>query len=138
VLCILVCLVVLNSTQAPSRPSKHPARGRGVTLPDTHPPSPTALHMPTSTSSGSLGIPTSISASSSGSSQQTLLAPPGMRLGLPAAATNGGMLSVPGGAPVLVGKIQQPVRLALPEEQTDNWDDDFEEGISLSKIQGLF
>lgn len=29
-----------------------------------------------------------------------------------------------------------PLALQQPEEQTDNWDDDFEEGISLSKLQG--
>ncbi|KAF8583337.1 kinase-like protein [Ramaria rubella] len=51
----------------------------------------------------------------------------------------------PGSAPMnkamtgpygLVEKIQ-PLALASPEEQTDNWDDDFEEGISLSKLQAL-
>ena len=36
----------------------------------------------------------------------------------------------------LIEKIQ-PLALASPEEQTDNWDDDFEEGISLSKLQGM-
>jgi hypothetical protein len=36
----------------------------------------------------------------------------------------------------LVEKIQ-PLALASPEEQTDNWDDDFEEGISLTKLQGM-
>ena len=36
-----------------------------------------------------------------------------------------------------VEKIQ-PMGFVLqpPEEQTDNWDDDFEEGISFSKLQG--
>lgn len=29
------------------------------------------------------------------------------------------------------------MQLQEPEEQTDNWDDDFEEGISLTKLQGL-
>ena len=29
-----------------------------------------------------------------------------------------------------------PAVLQQPEEQTDNWDDDFEEGISLSKLHG--
>lgn len=29
-----------------------------------------------------------------------------------------------------------PFVLQPPEEQTDNWDDDFEEGISLMKLQG--
>ncbi|PFH54052.1 hypothetical protein AMATHDRAFT_53856 [Amanita thiersii Skay4041] len=38
----------------------------------------------------------------------------------------------------LVEKIQ-PLSFVLqpPEEQTDNWDDDFEEGISFSKLQAL-
>jgi hypothetical protein len=27
--------------------------------------------------------------------------------------------------------------LQAPEEQTDNWDDDFEEGISFTKLQGM-
>jgi hypothetical protein len=39
----------------------------------------------------------------------------------------------------LVEKIQIPplsFSLQPPEEQTDNWDDDFEEGISLTKLQG--
>ena len=30
-----------------------------------------------------------------------------------------------------------PAVLRQPEEQTDNWDDDFEEGISFSKLQGM-
>lgn len=32
----------------------------------------------------------------------------------------------------------QPLSFVLqaPEEQTDNWDDDFEEGISFTKLQG--
>jgi hypothetical protein len=28
--------------------------------------------------------------------------------------------------------------LQPPEEQTDNWDDDFEDGISFTKLQGRF
>jgi hypothetical protein len=37
----------------------------------------------------------------------------------------------------LVEKIQ-PLSFVLqpPEEQTDNWDDDFEDGISFTKLQG--
>lgn len=30
-----------------------------------------------------------------------------------------------------------PLALQTPEEQTDNWDDDFEEGISFTKIHGV-
>ena len=39
----------------------------------------------------------------------------------------------------LVEKIR-PLSFVLqqPEEQTDNWDDDFEEGISFTKLQGTF
>ncbi|KAF4617839.1 hypothetical protein D9613_005703 [Agrocybe pediades] len=38
----------------------------------------------------------------------------------------------------LVEKIQPPgFVLQPPEEQTDNWDDDFEEGISFTKLQAL-
>lgn len=36
----------------------------------------------------------------------------------------------------LVDKIQ-PLALQAPEEQTDNWDDDFEEGIPSTKLQAL-
>ena len=32
--------------------------------------------------------------------------------------------------------LPMPFILQAPEEQTDNWDDDFEEGISLSKLHG--
>ena len=32
--------------------------------------------------------------------------------------------------------LPMPFILQQPEEQTDNWDDDFEEGISLTKLQG--
>lgn len=32
--------------------------------------------------------------------------------------------------------LAEKIPLVQPEEQTDNWDDDFEEGISFTKIQG--
>ena len=34
--------------------------------------------------------------------------------------------------------LPMPFVLQQPEEQTDNWDDDFEEGISLTKLQGVY
>ena len=43
-------------------------------------------------------------------------------------------------APVgLVEKIREPLAFVLqqPEEQTDNWDDDFEDDPSFSKLQGI-
>lgn len=38
----------------------------------------------------------------------------------------------------LIEKIREPLAFVLqpPEEQDDNWDDDFEEGISFTKLQG--
>jgi hypothetical protein len=44
----------------------------------------------------------------------------------PTAAKNAAPLALP-----------LPAVLRQPEEQTDNWDDDFEEGISFSKLQGI-
>jgi hypothetical protein len=32
--------------------------------------------------------------------------------------------------------MRDPLALQAPEEQTDNWDDDFEDGISFTKLQG--
>ena len=44
-------------------------------------------------------------------------------------------------ASVPLGHIREtlpmPFVLQPPEEQTDNWDDDFEEGISLTKLHGM-
>jgi hypothetical protein len=39
----------------------------------------------------------------------------------------------------LAEKIREPIAFVLqpPEEQDDNWDDDFEEGISFTKLQGI-
>ena len=56
-------------------------------------------------------------------------------------------VSKPGGVVVLPDKRSginlaekiQPLSYAAlqqPEEQTDNWDDDFEDGISFTKLQG--
>lgn len=38
----------------------------------------------------------------------------------------------------IIEKSREPLPYVLqtPEEQTDNWDDDFEEGISLTKLHG--
>ncbi len=44
--------------------------------------------------------------------------------------------------PAPLGHIREtlpmPFILQQPEEQTDNWDDDFEEGISLTKLHGTW
>lgn len=48
--------------------------------------------------------------------------------------------SKPSSGPLaLVEKIREPRALALqsPEEEDDNWDDDFVGGISFTKLQGV-
>lgn len=55
-------------------------------------------------------------------------------------AWKAGTLSHTATKPLISTQIREPVPLPFvlqpPEEQTDNWDDDFEEGISLTKLQG--
>lgn len=97
---------------APSRPSKHPPRY-------TRPASPLQRNSELPLSSSLLGHSTGPSArkAASGPSNKQ--------------PTTKGALG-------LVEKIQ-PLSFVLqaPEEQTDNWDDDFEEGISFTKLQGI-
>jgi serine/threonine protein kinase len=57
----------------------------------------------------------------------------------PSSSSSGAWKAAPK-QPQLAEKIQIPplsFSLQPPEEQTDNWDDDFEEGISLTKLQGM-
>jgi hypothetical protein len=55
-------------------------------------------------------------------------------------AWKAGTLSNTNTKPLISTQIREPIPLHFvlqpPEEQTDNWDDDFEEGISLTKLQG--
>ncbi|KAG6817006.1 hypothetical protein H0H87_000902 [Tephrocybe sp. NHM501043] len=92
---------------APSRPSKHP--GRANARPQSPTRQPTDLPPPLTSSSG-------------------FHQPAGWKTG---SAPNVKSLGLN-----LVDKIQ-PISFVLqpPEEQTDNWDDDFEEGISFAKLQ---
>ncbi|KAJ7081641.1 hypothetical protein B0H15DRAFT_924208 [Mycena belliarum] len=67
---------------------------------------------------------------------------PAREIASPSSSTSGGWRAASGVAskPHLAEKIQIPplsFSLQPPEEQTDNWDDDFEEGISLTKLQAL-
>jgi hypothetical protein len=104
----LYVYIKLTMCLAPSRPSKHPGRQ------NAHPQSP--LLRPTD-----ITPPTSLTGSSM----------------LHAARKIGTTTNVKPVGINLVEKIQ-PLSFVLqpPEEQTDNWDDDFEEGISLTKLQG--
>lgn len=116
---------VCNPVLAPSRPSKHPVRSR----PGSHyrPPSP---HSPTE-SVFPTGSTTALSSSTSGGSQPTVSM---------LNAWKAGTLSNTTTKPLISTQIREPIPLHFvlqpPEEQTDNWDDDFEEGISLTKLQG--
>ncbi|KAG2092487.1 uncharacterized protein F5147DRAFT_822346 [Suillus discolor] len=65
-------------------------------------------------------------------------------LGLQASTSGNSVLKGPNTAPgkpsapaALVEKIREPLAFVLqpPEEQTDNWDDDFEDGPSFTKLQ---
>ncbi|KAG2060707.1 hypothetical protein BDR06DRAFT_948085 [Suillus hirtellus] len=65
-------------------------------------------------------------------------------LGLQASTSGNSVLKGPNIAPgkpsapvALVEKIREPLAFVLqpPEEQTDNWDDDFEDGPSFTKLQ---
>lgn len=67
-------------------------------------------------------------------------------LGLQASTSGNSVLKGPNTAPgkssapvALVEKIREPLAFVLqpPEEQTDNWDDDFEDGPSFTKLQGM-
>lgn len=49
----------------------------------------------------------------------------------------GGVPPMSLGVPLLTDRIAQPAILRQAEEQTDNWDDDFEGGISITKLQSL-
>ncbi|VDB91802.1 unnamed protein product [Peniophora sp. CBMAI 1063] len=99
-----------EALKSPRRPSKHPRRGQSVR--DSPPESPTE------TAFGLVNAPTANLSSS--------------LLGQ-APALNGKKM------PIVANKSVLPVPAVLvqPEEQTDNWDDDFEEGISFSKLQAL-
>ncbi|RPD56118.1 kinase-like protein [Lentinus tigrinus ALCF2SS1-7] len=113
-----------EALKSPSRPSKHPERHRktSATARSGSPlPSPTAMISSVQASS-SLGVP-----------QQSMLLAPRK----PGSVPNAKM--PPMAAPL--GHIREtlpmPFILQQPEEQTDNWDDDFEEGISLTKLHAL-
>ncbi|KAF8158498.1 hypothetical protein B0H34DRAFT_709124 [Crassisporium funariophilum] len=101
-----------EALKSPSKPLKHPSR-------NPRPSSPTqsrATDIPQATSLTSIG-----SHPSSGPLVWKSGSAPGNKTGIG-----------------LVEKIQ-PLSFVLqpPEEQTDNWDDDFEEGISFTKLQAL-
>ncbi|KDR82414.1 hypothetical protein GALMADRAFT_220413 [Galerina marginata CBS 339.88] len=101
-----------EALKSPSKPSKHPSRNPRPSSPTQH----RSSDIPQSTSLPSIG-----SNAVPGPSGWKSAAAPSSKAGIN-----------------LVEKIQ-PLSFVLqpPEEQTDNWDDDFEEGISFTKLQAL-
>jgi hypothetical protein len=117
---LLLIHSMMETSAAPSRPSKQAAR-----FSDRAPsPVPGQDH-----SHGPLLLPasTSVGSSTSSGSAPTWKPAPTVPNAKPAGIN-------------LVEKIRDPLGFALqpPEIQTDNWDDDFEEGISFTKLQGPF
>ncbi|KAK7689843.1 hypothetical protein QCA50_006482 [Cerrena zonata] len=112
-----------EALKSPSRPSKHPQRRREAARRPSSPPlQPIDFGSP---------IPPALSSHPS----QTSLASASAWKPTPAPAAK---TSAPA-APLTQIQAQLPMPFVLqpPEEQTDNWDDDFEEGISFSKLQAL-
>jgi len=127
--CMFCCFfkhtaALLTFVQAPSRPSKHSGRNHSRTYRPHSPTIQPPADIPASTPMTSL-LPVSTSAGSHPSSSGS------------SAWRNGSVPNIKATGINLVEKIQ-PLSfvLQIPEEQTDNWDDDFEEEISLTKIQG--
>ncbi|TDL22240.1 hypothetical protein BD410DRAFT_788970 [Rickenella mellea] len=117
-----------EALKSPSRPSKIAQASRRDSHWSNSPTrSPTEPHF----LSPNPSLPSS---SSSGSSQQTAVPWKASTL-----APKPTLVQPGGGALGLIEKSREPMAFVLqePEEQTDNWDDDFEEGISLTKLQAL-
>lgn len=104
---------------APTRPSKHGSRAQG----DGPPASPTRATRDKPGTSllqhSVLGLQQSVCTALPVKPQTSMTSKPTVAVGL-------------------VEKIREPVPFVLqpPEEQTDNWDDDFEDGPSFTKLQG--
>ncbi|KAH9024811.1 kinase-like protein [Lactarius pseudohatsudake] len=101
-----------EALKSPSRPSKHGGRDPLDVSRQEVPASPSKARYSDASLASSLNVfPVSST---------------GRKVAPPAAAKNAAPLALP-----------LPAVLRQPEEQTDNWDDDFEEGISFSKLQAL-
>ncbi|KAH9952501.1 hypothetical protein BC827DRAFT_1159698 [Russula dissimulans] len=105
-----------EALRSPSRPSKHGGRDYLDIARQEFPPSPSKSRSNESSSPVVLASSLNVFPTSSAA----------WKVVPPAAAKNAAPLALP-----------LPAVLRQPEEQTDNWDDDFEEGISFSKLQAL-
>ena len=114
----------VDTSTAPSRPSKHPERYRKTSLTRSGSPLPSPTNMIASVqASSSLAVP-----------QQSML----LAQRKPSSVPNGKLQPIAAPLGHIRETLPMPFILQPPEEQTDNWDDDFEEGISLSKLHGTF
>ncbi|KAG6335620.1 hypothetical protein ID866_3477 [Astraeus odoratus] len=109
-----------EALKSPTRPTKHANRPQV----DAPPASPTRA------ARDKLGV--SLLQHSVLGLQQAVAVPTGLK-------SQSSVTSKPTPAIGLIEKIREPVPFVLqpPEEQTDNWDDDFEDGPSFTKLQGL-
>ncbi|OSX57176.1 hypothetical protein POSPLADRAFT_1050231 [Postia placenta MAD-698-R-SB12] len=118
-----------EALKSPSRPARNPDKRRtSVTDRDGRPQSPIAppAYIPTSMQPRISVVPPLPLQSSA---VPTARKPVALNTGkIPAGATQLGHVRE---------ALPMPFILQAPEEQTDNWDDDFEEGISLTKLQAL-
>ena len=114
-------------TIAPTRPSK-PAPRKSFQNDGRHSPTPSAP---------SIIQPSSPTLTPSNSSQQTMTPSKWKSSTAPTKPTYA--ISGMNGPLGFIEKSREPLPMVLqePEDETDNWDDDFEEGISLTKLQGL-
>ncbi len=118
----------MHNSSAPSRNSRVYTQSRQSSAEPSAPPSPTPRAADSRNSVGSF-----LPASSSGGSQPTVTQ---------LSAWKGGVGAKPTGAQLnktglgILDMTRDLVPSQPAEVQTDNWDDDFEEGISLTKIQG--
>ncbi|GBE85072.1 predicted protein [Sparassis crispa] len=111
-----------EALKSPSRPSRNPERHRtSITDAPPHSPIPSPINMPSS-----------MQPMSSSNSQ------PSVNAARKTGPVPNGKISVAAAPLGLIREtLPMPFVLQVPEEQTDNWDDDFEEGPSLTKLQAL-
>ncbi|KAI0292680.1 hypothetical protein B0F90DRAFT_1920254 [Multifurca ochricompacta] len=133
-----------EALKSPSRPSKPGGRDHLDVSRQEFPTSPIKARFSEFSSSPThpLSLASSLSAFPTGSTAPTAaaVATAAAAAAAAASATATARKVVP---PVAAKNPAPPLALPLPavlrqpEEQTDNWDDDFEEGISFSKLQAL-
>ncbi|CAL1713540.1 unnamed protein product [Somion occarium] len=114
-----------EALKSPSKPSKHPQRNRESNSKRPSSPALQPLDFGSPVPPSSLPSQPSQTSIASTSAWKPVSAPH-VKVSAPSAPLTHIRETLP-----------MPFILQPPEEQTDNWDDDFEEGISFSKLQAL-